>query len=657
MARKQSILGALKWDFVLLGLIALGFGLMAVVDHPHFEPATSKTTTGSRPPDRTEGDVLLLLPDVPAAQAENFDELDCSYGWFNGLWQHFGSFATTMNRNLSPEILAGRSVVIVPRRVAAAMPSTGISALAGFARNGGQVIVEQPGEGWELLTGVSTKGKTREARAITSAEGLGVHGPMRKHLPNTPLSGKLLPAPALEAYPSGPMLMEVDGQPGLTVNKLGKGYVYTFLFDFGCTVTGIQQGVPTEGMNFGRKKGKHLLPVDERVANKRMLKNHVPYADLLERALFHRLSEVRPMPRLWMYPGQKAGALMITHPTPTNTRAAIGYADWARKQKASSTVFVAPDMVTRTEAALLEETGAELGLLWVVGKERKPATERVGLGAIKPIERELNLSQQRQELTATVPGKKNIIFGRVEGSLWTNDWDTTFSQLLAAGIQVDDSFGPTDPDHYGYLFGTGFPYYPIDDRGLPLPILEFPFLLQGANANVARLDRILGNSEAYFHEPVTVSLPSDAMRTEPAPGILLTFRSAFDLAKKHRHWVTTIGEFHDFLSARRQSVLTSQWSPETRRLTISVNLLGARVRSLEGGAIPGVAFPRTWQNQEIDHVVLDDKELSPRKLVTTGDSFERIAKVGPGRHTMSVYYKAPPLEEGADAPQAQGDKK
>jgi hypothetical protein len=652
MARKPSILAALKWDFVLLALIALGFGVTAMLENPRFQPSESPTTDGSRPPDRTEGDVLLLLPDTPAAEAEKFSELDCSYGWFNSLWQHFGSFATALNRNLSPEMLAGRIAVIVPRRVAEAMPSTGISALASFARSGGQVIVEQPAEGWELLTGVSTTGKVRQALTITSAEGLGVHGPMRKHLPNTPLIGKLLPTPDLEAFPTGPVLLEVDNQPGLTVHSLGQGHVYTFLFDFGCTVTGIQQGRPDAKMRFGRDQAAQRVPVDQRAAHKRMLTSHVPYADLLERALFHRLSQVRPMPRLWMFPGQTADALMLSHPTPQNVRAAIGYADWARKQKAGSTVFVAPDIVTPTEAALLGETGAEIGLLWVLGEQRNPAVEAVGVGAIKPIERELTLDEQRQLLDAAVPGDADIVFGRVEGSLFRNDWDTTFRQLRAAGLQVDNSFGPTDPEHFGYLFGTGFPYYPVDDRGLPLPLLEFPFVLQGKNATVDRLERMLVNSEAYFHESLVLSLPSTAMRTEPSPGILLTFRNAFDLAEDHDHWITSIGEFYDFLSARRQSVLTSQWSPQNRRLTISVNLLGAKVRSVDGGAIPGVAFPRTWDGQEIERVVVDDKDVSSRDLVTTGSSFERIVKVGPGRHTISVFYQEPPLED--EGPQEAG---
>jgi hypothetical protein len=644
MARRTSIAGALKWDFVLIALIAGGLALTALLEEPTFQPTESERTAGSRPPDRIEGDVLLLLPDAPAASAERFDELDCSYGWFNSLWQHYGAFATSLNRNLSPEMLAGRSVVIVPRRVANAMPSTGISALAGFARQGGQVIVEQPGEGWELLSGVSTSGEVREARAITSTEGLAVRGPMRTHLPDAPLAGKLLPTPPLEPYPSGAMLLEVDEQPGLTVNALGDGQVYTLLFDFGCTITGLQQGLPDEAMRFGLEPGDHLLPVDERVAHERMLTSHVPYSDLLASALFYRLSEARPVPRLWMYPGQQSGALMLSHPTPLNAQAAIGYADWARKQEASSTVFVAADLVTRTEAALLAETGAEVGLLWVVGKTRAPATEPVGVGAVQPLARELSLTQQRQLLSMALPGSDEVEFGRVEGSLFANDWATTFGQLRAAGLQIDNSFGPTDPEHFGYLFGTGFPFYPIDEKGLPFPLLEFPFVLQGANTDLQRLERLLVNSESYFHQSLTMSLPSEAMRSEPAPGILLAFRAAFEAARDHGHWVTTIGEFYDFLSARRQSVLTSQWSAEKRRLTISVNLLGARVASVEGGAIPGVAFPRTWEDQEIEKVVVDDEEVSSRRLATTGSSHEQIVAVGPGRHTISVFYEPPPLE-------------
>ena len=51
----RRVLLALQAAIVLL---AAGYVLVST---PRFRPATSETTTGSRPPDRTEGDVLLLF--------------------------------------------------------------------------------------------------------------------------------------------------------------------------------------------------------------------------------------------------------------------------------------------------------------------------------------------------------------------------------------------------------------------------------------------------------------------------------------------------------------------------------------------------------------------------------------------------------------------
>ena len=182
MRREKSSLASIKWDIGLVALVVLILFGLSTLREPTVQPAVETTLPGSRPPDRAEGDILLLLPNTPAAEATNFSELDCSYGWFNSLWQEFGSFATALARQLSPEILAGRSVVIVPRRVAESMPQAGINALLAFARNGGQVVVEYPVEGWEMLTRVSTSGKTIHATRITSIEGMGVHGPTREHL-------------------------------------------------------------------------------------------------------------------------------------------------------------------------------------------------------------------------------------------------------------------------------------------------------------------------------------------------------------------------------------------------------------------------------------------------------------------------------------------
>ncbi len=639
----SQILRALRWDFLAIAVLAgLWLGYEAI-EEPSFRPTTSETTSGSRPPDSAEGDVLLLLPDTPSAPAGKFEELDCSYQWFNSLWQEYGSFATALTRDLSPEILAGRSVVIVPYRVAESMPQNGIAALASFARDGGQLVLERPSQTWASLTGVSSGKKLRHAQKITSVEGLDVRGPMRKHLPNVPLAGLMSRAPAMEPFPAGPTLIEVDGQAGLTVQTVGKGRVYTFLFDFGCSVTALQQGRPVESMRFGLE-GEKTVPASKRMTDERLAQNEVPYADLLERAIFQRLSEVRPLPRLWLYPGQHSGVLLMTHPVSNQMRAALGYADAARKAEAVTTLFVPADEFTREEAGIAESARAEIGLHWIRGVNRRPVARASGIGAIRPWMTELALTEQYSQVNLALPAETPLMAGRVEGSQFTNDWATTFSQLAAARLRLDSSLGPTTDEQFGYLFGTGFPFYPIDDRGLPLPLLELPYLLQGSGVSESRLAEFLGNSEAYFHQSVTISIPAETMRNDPSAGALIAFRESFRIAREKRHWVASVGEFIAFLSARRNSVVTSRWMAEERRLEISVNLVGVQAQTLEKGAFPGLAIPRTFEGSEITRIEVDGESVELRELVTTGPSHDQILELGVGRHEVVVEYAVPVVE-------------
>lgn len=644
--QKQTLLRALKWDILALSALLIVMTIYNLVDKPFLREAEETQAEGSRPPDRTEGDVLLLLPDVPAASATQLSELDCSYGWFNALWQQYGSFATAMTRNLSPEFLAGRSVVIVPRRVAESLPATGITALAGFVRDGGQLVIEQPGPGWENLTGIATPKKTRTARQITSTEGLDVHGPMRKHLPNVPLSGEVQLTPPQETWPNGPTLIEIDTQPGMLWREEGKGGVYTLLFDLGCTVTVMQQGAPDPTSPFANPPDP-LVKSSSRVLDERLRASRVPYADLLERAVLEHFSRKRPIPRLWPFPGKFAGALLISHPAPSDTRAAIGYAEWSRKQEGSSTVFIATDRVNTSQLALLDDAHASLGMLWVRGEERDPMVVAMGVGGLKPLEQELNLAEQAHEFSQ-LAGRDAMILSHVEGELFTDDWSTTFEQLAHAQVRMDNSLGPSQSEEHGYLFGTGFPFYPLDERGLVLPLLELPYLLNERSLSAKRLDRLLLNSKSYFHQSITISIPSDAMRTNPSAGALLGLRDAHKLASTHNHWVATQQELLEFLYARRQSVLTSRWNANARRLTISVNLLGSTSRTIAEGALPGIAIPRTYQGNELERVVLDGEEISLRKLATSGPSLERVLAASAGRHTISVYYALPQAPEPID---------
>lgn len=649
MRVRQSVAYALRWDLTIIAIAALVVTLLAWVRDPTVTVAENETVSGSRPPDRAEGDILLLLPDSPAAYAAQLDDLDCSYGWFNSLWQEYGSFATALTRDLSPEVLAGRATVIVPARVAQNMPNAGVRAIAEFAKRGGQVVLEQPGDAWTAIAASSLSGKSRKAQRITSVEGLGVHGELRELLPKIPLQGRLLPAPAMEPFPHGAAILAIDDQPGWAITRVGDGSVHTLYFNFGCSVTALQQGTPQREMSFGNTPSEYVH-AETRRAQPGEAEFRAPLADLLERAVFTRISEDRPTPRLWLYPGAFAGALLMSHAAPEAARAGLALAEAADRAGASATVFVAADRFGAEDAAHAEKISADVGLLWVRGKRRPLVVDSVGVGAIRPFAHELDLNTQFTRVNVVLPETRPLRAVRVEDAEFVNDWATTFKQLAAARFRLDSSLGPDGGRTWGYLFGTGFPFYPLDERGLPLPLVEQPYLLSGSGVSATRIDTLLSASAQGFHQPIVVGIPADIMKFDPAPGVLLGLRDAFDLAAKHNHWATSIGEFLEFLGARRRSVLTSQWSAAERRLTITVNLLGAQADSLAdkevaapGQAVPGVAFPRTHAGAEVESVTLDGDEYPLKRVATSGASTDRILVVPPGRHTIVVRYKSTEL--------------
>ncbi len=648
MSRTETIWEQMRWDLLALLVLIVVAGGWAILQEPTFQPSESPTSEGSKPPHHSEGDVLLVLPTAPPAEARDIETLDCTFGWFNALRQHFGTFATTDADNVSPQLLAGHSVAVVPARVASEVSTSVREHLAQFARNGGQLIVEMPRDGaWASITGVAPGAGVQRARSITAAEGLGDHGAVREHLLDVPLAGHRLQSPELEHRPSGPVVFDVEEDPGLIAEPLDDGMVYALMFDFACSLTAMYQGHPTEDLRFGSpdEPDVQFLSADERVGDEALLDGGVPYATVLKRALFDRLSEPRPTARLWPYPDDYSGAAMTTHPAPESPRPAFAFADRARKQDAGSTIIAAADRFTADHAAVANQTNADVGLLWILGERRDPITEGAGLGAIQPWQRELNLPRQHGLLAMSLQGDDGPRLVQTEESMIHADWDTTFRKFTAAGLDIDTSFGPTKPDQWGYLFGTGMPFHPLDTRGRPLPVLEMPYALGGANLTTARLSELLEKSESEFHQPITVNLGADAMARKPSVGLMAGFRDFHDLSRQHHHWVTTVGDFVDFQSARRRSVLTSQWSEPRRRLTVSVNLIGARLDSAPDGAVATVALPAHHDGEPIKQLDVDDDEITLGEPTATGPGDEVLVELPPGRHVLTVYYHSPDDDE------------
>ena len=189
----------------------------------------------------------------------------------------------------------------------------------------------------------------------------------------------------------------------------------------------MQQGAGPGGASFSGVDGASSVKTSTRSVDERLRASRVPYADLLERALFEHLSRQRPLPRLWPFPGTHAGALLIGHPAPRDTRAAIGYAEWSRRQQGTSTVFLAGDRANPSQLALLKEADAALGLSWVRGAAREPMVTAVGVGGLKPFKQELSLAEQVKRFEE-LSGER-VVIAHVEEERFAPDWSTTFAEL------------------------------------------------------------------------------------------------------------------------------------------------------------------------------------------------------------------------------------
>lgn len=625
-------LGSLRWDAVAVGVLVLAAALYSYQTNPYYLAAENSGVHGSRPPDRIEGDVLLLIPDSPAANARAVSELDCTYGWFNALWQQTGSFGTALTRNLSPELLAGRHTVIIPEQVARALPETGRNALHEFARNGGNLVVELPTSGWGPVAGfdsVSEGDQPAELISIEAPKG----SPYRK-LEGLPLFGD---HSGVRLHEETETLAKTDTGPALTVRQTGDGAVFASFVNIGCTVTVLQQGLTdpkSQSISIGADR--QFQPTAARSVEFQRQHPAVPSADLLESFIVEKLRDQTPFGTLWKYPPDKKGLVSVTHPVhrPADTPALHAYREWTRSQDFAGTPMV-------TLGSVLSDSGISgarqseqpVGLIWPrAEKDVEPAPFRFGPATLYEYER--TLTRQLDKLENTI-GSSAVRFTRTQNTLWQSSWGATFQSLAGADVSLDTSFGGLQKNRYGYLFGTSYPYYPIDRGGLPFPLLELPFTFHGPNIRPESIATFATDSAKKYHEPVVISAPANMMARTPSANRLEALQVAVERAKKLNLWKVDLRAFQTFLTDRRQSVLTSQWSPEKRRLELSVDLASPK------GPVPGIVVPERVDEEPVESVrrLVDEKWVAIQPSKHMSISRDRVVfELPPGEHSVRITY-------------------
>ncbi len=654
MAKRQTLIQELRPDLMALFALAI-LGLLGWAHQsPIFIGTSDPTVVGAAPPPSPKAcDTLLVLPDPPeeGAEAATFSALDMAYGWYNTLGQEIGCFQHAWPSQLEATSWTGVRTVVVASSAARTMRQDLVDSLGRWVEQGGVLLVEQPDARWTSTTGlpVTTTG-ARVTRSITSADRAPIRGALRDTLLETPVTTTMLTA-ELGADQGGAeptSFLEVDGRPALLHAARGAGHAYVLTIDLARAITTLQQGRPLDDFSLPPPESEQVPPGLTQpwvlVADKKMLNTEVPFADLLERLVVEVITIHTPTPRLWYYPGTAMGVFIMSHDEEAFGDRSAFVTDWESANGLRSTNFIIPDSMSSEALAKMLEQGHDVQVHWNRGFDNSPQSRRAGLGPWRPLALEMSLIDQQAAIQAPLEDHK-VTLNRTHGLLWDSDWSESFQKMAAAGIVADSTYGPTGPKQFGYLFGTGRPFYALDRGGQLLPILEIPFVMQDdENLDAARLRKLILDSEGGHHQVIMPIFHTNTMANRPDVEVMHTWRRTFAFAERHNHWVTTLRDFLLFEEARRTSIFSSRFIEGERRLEIAIDAQAPRIEAEasagEAPALPApsLTFPQNYKGNGVEEVNVDGVKQSMKRLGRSGDGFYHILPLAPGRHIIHVVY-------------------
>lgn len=642
---------------IVLTLVAaaVAIGWLAMRNPIVLEPQPDDQATGTAPESPGRGDVLVVLPTV--AEALTLEQLSTDEAWLNAVEQEIGRYRTVETSALSRSVMDTAAWVIIPRKAASQLDPTQTQFVRNWVEDGGTVLIEQPIGPWRSLTGqAQTSARLRDTRRITSFDGALTRGEMRADILELPLRTTLLPyAPAnLARGRDYQVLMEVDGQPGVVGLNIGRGHVILVLFDFGRAAVWTQQGLPNPDFSLRRAPETPLPPnvdlVDQLVIDPALRTSRIPFIDLLERNLLYLADVHRPVGRLWHYPGTHRGALLVTHSEARFGSDVEYMTQWEHGAEERSSVFAVATSLSPEALARLSRTSVDVQLQWVPTAHPAAPVRTWGLRGFRPIQRPMNLTEQRDQLANDLIPYPPTVATRTMDGLWSTDYFSAFSQLEAGGIALDLSYGPSPATftggeaEQGYLFGTGMPFRPIDQTGHRYRVQELPVTVDAGAAgySTARVRALIIDAAEGYHTTIVGDWRPNVMAWRPSFDAIDGWQQAYRLARSQELWVTTIADYVEFLQRRGQSMVSSEFAAEQRRLTITVEAVGP-TRGSEDAAVltPSLAFPARYQGRPVERLTVNGVLTETSALGLTGDRVLHLLPLDPGEHRVQVVYGSP----------------
>lgn len=578
-----------------------------------------------------QSDVLLILPETQEI-AESWTTFDFSFAWYNFLSQSMGAFSIALTGEIVSPPKA--QIIVVPQRSAEKMSKVQIEAIAQAVERGATLLIEMPPPSWSALTGVKRRVKVSATiKHLTDAQNSLLPPKWRDHLLNTPLDMQAMRLEMLDAEPLPPqsLLLELDGAIAHYRRSVGTGQVFVLAFNMGQVITAMQQGHP--GESFLLETDNDPPTVSDLVMSEKLRRATVPYVDLLKTHIISALAYMAPMPMLWPFPNEHRSALLLTHETGSFDERILALADDEKNQNVRSTWLVTASLI---DPKTLKEKHAEqfdMGVAFL-----RPPMGRIfrkyGFSFFEPVAIESNIVGQKNTVAQRLGSTPSSC--KIASSQWPGEYTTTFRYLAYARCQIDLTYAPVEPEEYGYLFGSGFPFLPIERNGLPLPTYELPALISD-EADLESIPpdaalKLLTESESTYHEPVRVHFNAEIMRKRPSYLTLKTWIDLLKASQEQHIWTTTVKQFMYHYTLRKQAHLHYTFEQPTKVLNVKATLPDAPFQFT-------LSLPRKTQYGTLHDVWIDKKALDISETKVTGDGLFALFGVGSGEHLIQAQYQ------------------
>ncbi|MEK7273983.1 MAG: hypothetical protein AAB296_04835 [Candidatus Desantisbacteria bacterium] len=467
-----------------------------------------------------DSNILLLM-----AETKN----DWSYAWVN-FWQKEVGFFTIkdISDDLNIDIQANQ--IICVSRSAVDRAEYLIDVLKDFVSVGGILVIECPSDRWQELTMIEIADNEINCSRITTID---LNMPDIEILKGMPLNTKRLKA---RIGQNVSILMKMDDEPVICEARFGKGKIVSILFDYSLQSVSMKQGYKVKKKWM---RGIDGIKTPDMVMDKSLLNNIYPYADIMDRFLMRVVERETVIPRWWYYPKTYQATLIMSHDEDYFDDKSCPLVEYEAENNIYSTFFLMPDS---TISPNLIKRMTDIGVHW---NRFKISVDKEGIHQNKLAD----LKKQLISLKQMSSENRDILSSRIHHLAWDKDYVRCFKVLKDNGIKIDSSYGPLRGNK-GYLYGTGFPFYPLDEHGRIIEMFEIPFQVQEQFGGVdnSYLKELIQGAVKYNTTLVTLYHPhyfEGASRKD--------YLDVISMAREYGLWMTSFGDYLKHWEARIKS--------------------------------------------------------------------------------------------------------